>query len=107
MGYGKFGLLEQSVLYAILRLRTDAYGVTIQREIASQTGKDMSFGAIYTALDRLEKKGFVTSRTGEATAVRGGRAKKYFAITGAGQTALHESERAMAALRGNFGTAGA
>jgi PadR family transcriptional regulator, regulatory protein PadR len=107
MGYDTLGPLEQSVMYAILRLRNDAYGVTIQREIASQAGRDMSFGAIYTTLERLEKKGFVNSRTGEATAVRGGRAKKYFTVTGAGQTALHEGERAMAALRGDFGTAGA
>ena len=107
MALDTLGPLEQGVLYAVLRLRNDAYGVAIQKEIADQTGKDVSFGAIYTTLERLENKGFVTSRIGEATAVRGGRAKKYFGVTGAGQSALHASERAFAALRGNFGTAGA
>jgi DNA-binding PadR family transcriptional regulator len=106
MGRDILGSLEQSVLYAILRLRNDAYGVGIQQEIASQTGREMSFGSIYTTLDRLEKKGFVLSRTGEATAVRGGRAKKYFQVTGAGQAALHSAQRAIDALRHDLGTAG-
>jgi DNA-binding PadR family transcriptional regulator len=91
--------LEQSVLYAILRIRNDAYGVLIHKEIVEQTGNDVSVGAIYTVLSRLEEKGFVTSRLGESTAVRGGRAKRYFTISALGQSVLHETERAMSALR--------
>jgi PadR family transcriptional regulator, regulatory protein PadR len=107
VGQDRLGRLETDVLSVILRLRGDAYGVTIQREIARETGRELSFGTIYTTLERLQGKGFVTSRLGEATAERGGRAKKFFDITGAGQKALHDSERAMAELRGNFGVAGA
>lgn len=99
MGNDTLGVLEQIVLYAILRLRNDAYGVAIQREIAEQTGKDYSFGAIYTVCERLEKKGFLITRKGEATAERGGRAKKYFSVTGSGQTALHNAEGAVAAMQ--------
>jgi PadR family transcriptional regulator, regulatory protein PadR len=105
MGILSLGQLEQTVLYAILRLRNNAYGVTIQREIAELLGKEQSFGAIYTTLNRLEEKGYVSSRIGEATAVRGGRAKKYFAVTGAGQSALQNAERALMAMRPGFGAA--
>jgi PadR family transcriptional regulator, regulatory protein PadR len=105
MGLDALGPLEQSVLYAILRLGDDAYGVTIRREIADQTGKDASFGAIYTTLERLEKKGFIRSRMGEATAARGGRAKKYFEVTGAGEAALNNTEKAIAAMSLSFGRA--
>lgn len=67
------GELEQLVLLAIVALRDDAYGASIQREIESRTGKDIAVGAIYTALDRLESRGAVTSRIGEPTRERGGR----------------------------------
>jgi len=103
MGRDTLGSLEQTVLYVILRLRNEAYGIPIQKEIASQTGKELSFGAIYTTLERLEAKGYVRSWKGEATASRGGRAKKFFAVTGAGQSALHDAERALTALRSGVG----
>jgi PadR family transcriptional regulator PadR len=107
MGNDILGTLEQSVLQAIMRLRDNAYGVKIQAEIGEETAKQLSFGAIYTTLERLENKGFVKSRMGEATAARGGRAKKYFRLTGAGQTALHRSERAIAAANADYGMEGA
>jgi DNA-binding PadR family transcriptional regulator len=107
MGQDRLGRLEADILRAILGLRHDAYGVTIQDAVARETGRDLSFGTIYTTLNRMKEKGYVTSRLGEATAERGGRAKKFFDITGAGQSALYESERSMEVMRAGFGTAGA
>jgi PadR family transcriptional regulator PadR len=87
------GEFEQHVLAALLRLRDKAYGVTIRREIAERAGRDVAMGAVYAALDRLERKGFVSSRVGEATPERGGRAKRYFDIEAPGLNALEESWR--------------
>ena len=94
MGKGKIvnlGSFEQVMLLAVLRLGSSAYGMTIREEIERRTGKTVTLGAIYTALERLEAKGFVTSTLGEATPVRGGRPKRYFRIEGAGLGALNES----------------
>ena len=87
------GEFEQHVLAALLRLRDNAYGVTIRREIAERTGRDVTIGAVYATLDRLERKGLVSSRAGEPTRERGGRAKRYFKIEGPGAKALNESYR--------------
>ena len=88
------GEFEQVVLLAILRLEDSAYGVTIRSEIASCTGRVPAPGALYTALDRMEDKGVVRSWLGEATAQRGGRPKRYFAVTKAGRGALINAQRA-------------
>ena len=85
------GEFEQLVLLALLRLGDDAYGVTVHREIAERAGRDVALGALYTTLDRLEKKGLVVSRVGAPTAVRGGRRKKLFALQLAGRRALSRS----------------
>lgn len=85
------GEFEHIVLAAILRLKPDAYGMTIRREILERTGQDASIGAVYTALDRLHAKGFCIFRMGEATKERGGRRKKYVDITAAGVGALEAS----------------
>jgi PadR family transcriptional regulator PadR len=85
------GEFEQHVLAALLRLGDNAYGVTIRREIADRTGRDVAIGAVYATLDRLEGKSFVSSRVGEATHVRGGRAKRYFKIEAPGRRALNDS----------------
>jgi PadR family transcriptional regulator PadR len=87
------GEFEQHVLAALVRLRDNAYGVTIRREIAERTDRDVTIGAVYATLDRLERKGFVSSRAGEPTRERGGRAKRYFNIEGPGTKALNESYR--------------
>ena len=79
------GTTELMVLLAILRLREEAYGVPIAREISSHSGKDVLLGSIYAALARLERKGLVASRLGEPSAERGGRAKRYFRVTAAGR----------------------
>jgi PadR family transcriptional regulator len=89
------GPLEQIVLLALLRLGARAYGVTVRREILARTGRDVSIGAVYATLDRLESKGYVSSFLGEPTAERGGRAKKFFRVEASGRRALAESERAI------------
>lgn len=85
------GEFEQVVLLAVLRLRGDAYGFRVQQEIQQRSGRTCSLGALYTTLDRLEKKGFVSSWVGEPTPERGGRAKKYFKVEASGELALKQS----------------
>jgi PadR family transcriptional regulator PadR len=92
------GEFEQMALLAILRLGENAYGVTIREEIAACTGREPSPGALYTTLDRMEQKGVVRSWLGEATAQRGGKAKRYFAVTKAGRGALVSAQRAYQSL---------
>jgi len=65
--------------------------VTIRREIEERAGRSVSAGAVYTALERLQSKGLVSSRVGEATPARGGRRKKYYRLRPAGVEALHHS----------------
>jgi len=86
------GEFEQVVLLAILRLDDGAYGVSIRSEIAACTGRDPSPGALYTTLDRLEAKGLVTSRTGDPTPQRGGRAKRYYTVTRDGLAAVTRAQ---------------
>jgi PadR family transcriptional regulator len=82
---------EQIVLLALARLGIHGYGMAIHDEIQATTGRDVSIPSVYVTLARLEGKGFVSSKTGEPTAQRGGRAKKYFSIEPAGQEALTRS----------------
>jgi DNA-binding PadR family transcriptional regulator len=88
------GDTEHLVLLAILRLGREAYGVPILEEVAARSGRQVSKATVYVALKRLERKGLLASRLGEATAERGGRAKRYFRLRAAGLQALRES-RAM------------
>ena len=90
--------LEQHLLLAIIALHPNAYGVAIQEHIKERTGREPSTGSIYASLDRLEEKGFVRSRQGEATPERGGKRKLYFTITAPGRRALNESLRAIDSL---------
>jgi len=92
------GEFEQVVLLAILRLKENAYGFTIGAEIAARTGRKPSAGALYATLDRLEGKGFVASRVGDPTPVRGGRAKRFFDVTGSGVDAVARAQRAYQSL---------
>lgn len=85
------GPLEEAVLQAILKIGSDAYGVSIAETIESVTGKRISTGALYTTLYRLEEKGLISSRVGESTPERGGRAKKYFSVEIGGREALRNS----------------
>ena len=89
---------ELMILLAILRTGDEAYGVPIAKEI-EQTGKrSVLIGAIYTALDRLEGNGLVASTYGDPTPERGGRAKRFFKVTGKGIRAVKETRRAFTAL---------
>lgn len=92
------GEFEQIVLLAILRLGREAYGVTIRSEIVARTGREASPGALYTTLDRMEEKGIVRSWMGEATPQRGGRSKRYFAVTRSGRDALLKAQHAYQSL---------
>jgi PadR family transcriptional regulator, regulatory protein PadR len=98
------GSLEHIVMLAVMRLGSDAYGMTVRREIENATGRDMSIGAVYATLVRLESKGFIKSHTGEPTAERGGRAKRYFRTTAEGEGALRNTraiiEKMSAGLKG-------
>jgi DNA-binding PadR family transcriptional regulator len=94
----KLGGLEQLILLAVLRLGKDAYGVTIQREFALVAGRQISLGAIYTTLDRLEAKGYVSSTVGGATHERGGRAKRYVTLEADGLKALRGSLETLRSL---------
>jgi PadR family transcriptional regulator, regulatory protein PadR len=96
------GEFEQLILLAILRLRDNAYGVTIRAELADRAGRTVAPGAVYTALERLETKGLITSRMSEPTPQRGGRAKRHVTVTAAGvealTRALHAYERLLDGL---------
>jgi PadR family transcriptional regulator, regulatory protein PadR len=85
------GSLEHIVLLAVMRLGSNAYGVTVRREIEQATGRDVSIGAIYTTLVRLESKGLIKSYAGAPTAERGGRAKRYFRMNAEGEGALRNT----------------
>jgi PadR family transcriptional regulator PadR len=88
------GEFEQLILLSILRLRDDAYGVTIRAELADRAGRTVAPGALYTSLERLETKGLITSRMSDPTPQRGGRAKRYVTVTAAGMEALTRSVQA-------------
>jgi DNA-binding PadR family transcriptional regulator len=85
------GELEHLVLLAILRLGPEAYGIPILEEVCARSGRELSRATVYVALKRLEQKRLVTSRLGESTPERGGRAKRFFKIKPAGLKALRES----------------
>jgi PadR family transcriptional regulator PadR len=89
---------ELMIMLAVLRLRNNAYGVTISRELIETAGRPTTVGAVYLALDRLEQHGLVASELGESTAERGGRAKKYFRVTAKGLNAVRATRRAFVAL---------
>jgi DNA-binding PadR family transcriptional regulator len=85
------GEFEQLVLMTVLRLGDNAYGATVRDEIADRVGRDVSQSAVHTTLERLEGKALVRSRVGEPTPQRGGRRKRYFALTAGGERALQSS----------------
>jgi DNA-binding PadR family transcriptional regulator len=92
------GELEQLLLLAILQCGEDAYTVPIRGVLADRSRRNLARGALYTSLDRLEAKGFLTSRLGEPLAIRGGRARRYFAVTASGLEALRSAQAAVADL---------
>lgn len=92
------GQFEQLVLLAILNLKENSYGMAIRREIQDRTERLVALGAVYTTLERLEKKGYVSSRTGSPSPERGGRAKRFFKVERLGAAALRNSESIRAAM---------
>jgi DNA-binding PadR family transcriptional regulator len=82
------GEFEEVVLLIVAILHENAYGVSVMEEIENQTGRKINISAVHSALDRLESKGFLKSEVGGATAERGGRRKRFFRITVAGQQTL-------------------
>jgi PadR family transcriptional regulator PadR len=93
------GDFEQLILLALVRRGADAYGVSIRTEIERRTGRTISAGALYTALDRMEKRGLVVSRLGDPTPERGGKRKRLYTLQPTGERALarvYESLRLMA-----------
>ena len=96
------GEFEQIVLLAVFRSRENAYGVRIRDEIRKRTGRSVSFGAVYTTLERLQRKGYVRSWVADPTPQRGGRAKKYFKLQASGVNALRESRRVLSNMWGDL-----
>lgn len=92
------GHFEERVLWAVIALGDNAYGVTIRQFLERETGHTVSYGALYTTLDRLEKKKYLSSRQAGATPTRGGRAKRYFKIEALGSQVLNENHAARRSL---------
>jgi DNA-binding PadR family transcriptional regulator len=89
----RLGEFEEFTLLAVHALGERTYGVPVQQFVERATGRDVSMGAVYAALDRLERKGFVRSVTGEATPVRGGKRKRLFEVTPPGVRTLRDLRR--------------
>ena len=89
---GNFDLM---LLLALLRLGENAYGVTIARELEEQTGREVVIASVYATLERLQERGLVTSSLGESSPQRGGRAKRYFRITGLGIREVGDARRSL------------
>lgn len=98
------GEFETLVLLAILQLKDNAYGIEILRVLNEDAGRDVSFGAVYSSLRRMQKKGFVESELGESAPVRGGRAKKFFRVTEKGLGVVRHSLASLNRLTVNLGS---
>lgn len=92
------GEFEQAVLLTLARLKDRAYGMAIRQEIADRTARDVGIGSVYSALDRLEAKRFISSTLGDPTPERGGRAKRFYRLERAGFLALKRARDMYARL---------
>jgi PadR family transcriptional regulator PadR len=92
------GSLEHIILLALVRLEDGGHGMIVRREIEERTGRNISIGAVYATLERLEAKGYVSSFTGKPTPERGGRAKRLFRVEAAGKRALQISEQTIRSM---------
>src|SRR5438552_7564500 len=92
------GGFELLVLLALIRLGDEAYGVPISEAIEESSGREVALGSVYITLERLEQKGLVSSRLGESTPERGGRAKNYFRITAKGLREVRQARRTLMSL---------
>ncbi|MGB6866949.1 MAG: PadR family transcriptional regulator [Candidatus Aminicenantaceae bacterium] len=82
---------DEILMLAILRLKDNAYGVSIIKEIEKRTGKKLTFGSLWVSMDILHKRGFVKKRMADPTPQRGGRRKIYYSLTSKGISALEEA----------------
>ena len=98
----KLGAFEELVLLAVGVLEADAYGVAIKELLRQKGKKNPSVGALHSALYRLEEKGFLKSWEGGATSARGGRRKKFYALTANGKRILEETHQLRSALAKNI-----
>lgn len=89
---------ELMIVLAILRTGEQAYGAGIAREIETTAGRPVLIGAVYAALDRLERNGLVGSTIADPTPERGGRAKRFFRVTPRGLAAARQTRQALVAL---------
>ena len=89
------GGFEQAVLLAIIRLRNEAYGRAILKEVETRLERAIAAGAVHATLDRLEQKGLVSSRLGSGTAIRDGRARRYYTVAADGVRALNDARTAL------------
>src|ERR1700746_2092234 len=92
------GEFEHLVVLALLRFDDRAYGVTARHEIEFRPKREVSIGAVYATLDRLERKGYVKSRCGDPTPERGGRSKRFFRVTAKGVAAVNRTHRALRSM---------
>ena len=95
LGRDYLGEFEHIIILALLQLEDRAYGVTVQQEIQLRTQREVSIGAVYATLDRLETKGYVKSHRGDPTPERGGRSKRFFRVTAKGVAAVNRTQRAL------------
>jgi DNA-binding PadR family transcriptional regulator len=97
-GRDYLGEFEHIVILALLRLEDQAYGVTVRQEIEFRTKREVSIGAVYATLGRLEAKGYVKSHYGDPTPERGGRSKRFFRVTARGVAAVNRTHRALQSM---------
>ncbi|NNF26278.1 MAG: PadR family transcriptional regulator [Gemmatimonadetes bacterium] len=98
MGKNRLGEFEHRVLLAILRLGGEAYSVPLVLELEERTGREVSQSSVFIVLQRLEKKGLLSSRIDETTKPRTGRVRRYFQLTPAAMQQLRESRNDLMAL---------
>ena len=89
------GELENVLLWTVVRLDDEAYGMAVRDDLEERSGRDVARGAVYITLDRLVRKGYLTSRLGDASEERGGRARRYFTVTESGKQALRQAREAL------------
>ena len=94
----QLGEFEELVLLVVGSLRDNAYSISIKKTLQEKTKRNPSIGALHSALNRLEKKGFINSHEGGATAERGGRRKRFYEITTYGRKALDYSYQLRSSL---------
>ena len=98
MSKSGLGTLELAALLAVVRLADDAYGLAVRADLAARMGRELSVGAVYTTLQRLEDKGLLKSHTSAPLPVRGGRSRRHYVLTGAGARAIRDAERHAASI---------